>query len=91
VRAFFRGQTTDLPDLPAEATAELERSSLLARFLARYTGRPPELVLAEMAQEACTQRLPGCGEILKIWQRIAPDSERLRQARANAKRLRAER
>jgi spermidine synthase len=89
VRAFFRGETTDLPRISPETSADLEQASLLAQFLSRWAGRPPELVLEQMAREACTQHLPGCGATLKMWESFAPESPRLREVREAERSLRA--
>jgi spermidine synthase len=76
-RAFFVGEEAFLPAAlrsGLEATRAGARSSLLARYLARFGAAVPDAVWARLLEETCEHRVSECFTLLARWMHDAPSS-----------------
>jgi spermidine synthase len=86
-RAFFRGEHAALPLFPRPASAELgAQNSLWSRIATQPDGSLAESALEAAVRESCrSYRATECATFLARWQHEHPDSMRLAQALAEAR------
>jgi predicted membrane-bound spermidine synthase len=87
-RAFFRGRVAEMPRFERpESAAVGARNSLLRRYGQDAQGRWSEAVLEDAASEYCRyERFAECATFLARWKHDHPDSTRLAEALAGARR-----
>ena len=85
--AFFRGESTPLPDLVTpNGIVQGRRTSLLAQYRSKYGFSEADRLA--IAAETCRYRLEPCATFLAQWQAEVPDSPGLANVLAAARRSR---
>jgi predicted membrane-bound spermidine synthase len=87
-RAFFAGKHSRLPPtLNGEAARLGAQNSLLRRYAARFGGRLPDPIRAQVVTEVCHLDGPRCATLFAQWQYESPESPVLPRLLAHMRRL----